>query len=228
MTGLLVATLIGVVTSRTTGAEPPEVKISNPVVEHGSSSTGVAPGWPPYSPEPFLDFEAWQAFGAANAEFNDNGRTAVLDTHDTTETGHTTWSGLISTRTTACAVRIVGRVRDLTHDAGQAGGFAIGLGELAPDALTHAALTGSAVQYDFPAGGFQAAVYPAGTVHGTGPDVLNEGWHDVDVTIDSRSHTVVVDGTPTLHTATRGGCGRPFIRVWAGATEFADFTVTPL
>lgn len=154
-----------------------------------SSLTGVAPGWPPTSPEPFLDFAAWQSFGAVHVDFADDGRTVVVDTRDTVETWRTKWSGLISTRTSACAVRIVGRVRDRDHAVGRAGGFAIGLGELLPGDPVKAELAGSAVQFDFGMRGFRTAVYPADADHGVRPADLDNRWHDIEVVIDSGSHT---------------------------------------
>jgi hypothetical protein len=208
----------------------PTVTLELPVHESDSqpSMTGVRPDWPPLSVEPFLDFAAWQSFGAVHVDFAANGRTAMVDTRDTVDTRRTKWSGLISTRTTACAVRIVGRVRDRNHDVGRAGGFAIGLGELLPGDPADAQLAGSAIQFDFGQRGFRTAVYPGDTDHGVRTATLDNGWHDVEVFIDSSSHVLTVDGTEAVRTTLGGQCGRPFIRVWAGATEFSNFTVTPL
>ncbi|MFS0898251.1 hypothetical protein [Mycolicibacterium litorale] len=229
LTALLVAALVGVATSRPSPGEVPEISLELPVHEEDreSSLTGVAPGWPPTSPEPFLDFAAWQSFGAVHVDFADDGRTVVVDTRDTVETWRTKWSGLISTRTSACAVRIVGRVRDRDHAVGRAGGFAIGLGELLPGDPVKAELAGSAVQFDFGMRGFRTAVYPADADHGVRPADLDNRWHDIEVVIDSGSHTLTVDGSQVVRTTAGGQCGRPFIRVWAGSTEFSDFTVTP-
>ncbi|MGE2716255.1 hypothetical protein ACQI4L_19550 [Mycolicibacterium litorale] len=76
--------------------------------------------------------------------------------------------------------------------------------------------------------GFRTAVYPSDADHGVRAADLENEWHDVEVVIDSHALSLAVDGTTAVHTAAVGQCGRPFVRVWAGAAEFADFTVTPM
>ena len=56
----------------------------------------VAPGWrePPWGSTPlYVDFSAWTRFGGIDANFSNNGESVFLDTHDTTDTWRTKWSG---------------------------------------------------------------------------------------------------------------------------------------
>lgn len=191
----------------------------------------VAPGWrePPWGSTPlYIDFSAWTRFGGIDADFSNNGESVLLDTHDTTDTWRTKWSGLISPLTTTCAARIVGRARDLSHISGAPGGFAIGLGTLGSGNPDDAALSGTAIQFDFGQQGFRTAIYPSDSDHGLAPAALDHQWHDIEVTVDTNSHTLIVDGQTVARTQAGGQCGHPLIRVWAGSAEFANFTVTPL
>lgn len=202
--------------------EPSAAPNSTPVPKPG----GVTPDWgmtPLY-----IDFGSWTRFGGIDAQFADKGQQVLLDTHDTTDTWHTKWSGLISAKTTACAVRIVGQVRDISHTDGVPGGFGFGLGTLAPGDLSDATLSGTAVQIDFGQKGFRTALYPSDSDAGLAPAALDHQWHQIDVTINRASHTLLVDGQMAVSTAAGGQCGHPFIRVWAGSAQFDQFTVTPL
>lgn len=191
----------------------------------------VAPGWrePGWGSTPlYIDFSAWTKFGGIDADFSNNGESVLLDTHDTTDTWLTKWSGLISPLTTTCAARIVGRVRDVSHTAGSPGGFAVGLGTLSSGNPDNPALSGTAIQFDFGQQGFRTAIYPSDSDHGLAPAALDHQWHDIEVTVDTNSHTLIVDGQTVATTRAGGQCGHPLIRVWAGSAEFANFTVTPL
>jgi hypothetical protein len=185
------------------------------------------PGWGPYSTPLYINFAAWTGFGGIDADFSNSGQSVLLDTHDTTDTWRTKWSGLISPITTTCAARIVGRARDASHTAGIPGGFGIGLATLSGVAAD-ATLTGTAMQYDFGQLGFRTAIYPSDSDHGLAPAALDHDWHQVEVIINADSHTLIVDGQTVATTRAGGQCGHPVIRVWAGSAEFADFTVTPL
>jgi hypothetical protein len=183
------------------------------------------PGW--VTPL-YIDFAGWTKFGGIDAAFSDSGESVVLDTHDTTDTWHTKWSGLISPKTTACAMRIAGRVRDISHTSGVPGGFGIGVGTLGPGNTDGAELAGSAIQFDFGQQGYRTAIYPSDSDHGLVSAALDHQWHQIDVVINADSHTLAVDGHTAATTPAGGQCGRPVIRVWAGSAEFDQFTVTPL
>lgn len=180
---------------------------------------GVVPDWPmPGSNR--VDFNSWNQFGGIDAQFSDEGRSVLLDTHDTTDTWRTKWSGLIDVGPPMCAMRFSGRVRDISHDTGVPGGFAIGLGKLSPES---AELSGSAVQFDFGQQGYRTALYPSDTDVGLDSASLDHRWHDVEVTINETSHTLTVDGRTVARSDASGTCGQPVLRVWAGAAEFSDF-----
>jgi len=188
----------------------------------------AAPGWrsPSYWTPLYIDFASWTVFGGIDADIRDDGESVVLHTHDTTETWRTKWSGLISPLTTTCAARIVGQVRDVSHELGVPGGFSIGLGTLEPGDPKDAELTGTAIQFDFGQRGFRTALYPTDSDHGLVTAHLDQRWHQIEVIIDAETHTLIVDGQEMAKTQTGGQCGHPFIRVWAGSAEFADFTVS--
>ena len=192
---------------------------------------GSTPGWvdPGWGTTPlYIDFAGWTRFGGIVATTDNGGESVQLDTHDTTETWRTKWSGLISPKTTACSARIVGRVRDISHSTGVPGGFSVGMGTLGPGSVDDAELTGAAIQFDFGQRGYRSALYPSDTDNGLVPATLDHEWHQVELVMTADSHTLAVDGH-TVVTAPGGRqCGQPFIRVWAGAAEFAEFTVTPL
>jgi hypothetical protein len=206
----------------------PQTQIINPARVPSSVS---APGWrePPWgSTGLYSDFANWTKFGGIDAAVSgNNGGSVVLNTHDTTDTWHTKWSGLISP-TTACAMRIVGRARDVSHAAGVPGGFGIGVGTLGPGNPDGAELTGSAIQFDFGQQGYRTAMYPSDSDHGLTSAPLDHDWHQIDVVINPTSHTLAVDGRTVVTTPAAGQCGQAVIRVWAGSAEFDQFTVTPL
>lgn len=214
------STDVGTQRSTTTVAETRTATVSE-----AAPTTGWQP--PSYRTPLFIDFATWTPFGGIDAVYGGDGDSALLDTHDTTDTWSTKWSGLISPKTTTCAARIVGRVRDVSHVAGIPGGFSIGLATLSEDG-PNAGLTGTAVQFDFGMQGFRTAVYPSDSDYGFESAALDRGWHDVEVLIDQTSHVLTVDGRVVAQTQAGGQCGSPVIRVWAGSAEFDDFTVTPL
>ena len=89
------------------------------------SDLTLVPNHPPIS----TDFNSWIRFGGIDATLSDNGQTVRLDTHDTVDTWTTKWSGLIrEAAPTACSLRgSTGRVRDISHSPGVAGGYGIGI-----------------------------------------------------------------------------------------------------
>ena len=228
--------------ARSTTIQSPMIVIHRDAQQDGSSTdveaqtrtesvpeTAPPTGWypPSYQTPLYIDFTSWNRFGGIDAGYGNNGQSVLLDTNDTTDTWSTKWSGLISPKTTTCAARIVGRVRDVSHVPGVPGGFGIGLATLSGDA-PDATLTGTAIQFDFGMQGFRTAIYPSDSDHGFEPATLDREWHDVEVVIDQTSHTLTLDGRVVAATQAAGQCGSPVIRVWAGSAEFADFTVTPL
>ncbi len=67
---------------------------------------------------------------------------------------------------------------------------------------------------------------PADTDSGPIPAPPDNDWHTIDVTITKAGDVSVdVDGKSALRRTTAPGCGRPAVRVSAGATEFADVLV---
>lgn len=183
----------------------------------------IRPDWPSPTAR-YVDFRSWAAFGGVDARFSADGTTATLDTHDTTDTWRTKWSGLIQPGPARCDLHMTGRVRDISHDDGVPGGFGIGLATLAPGDPTTAELTGSAIQFDFGQQGFRTAIYPGDADSGLAPAPLDHDWHDIEITVDAATHTLFVDGHVVSSVPTGARCGNPVIRVWAGSAEFADFS----
>src|SRR5262249_45494610 len=67
-----------------------------PPTVNDSAPTGADPGWrdPGWGTTPlYIDFAAWTRFGGIDATVSDGGKTVRLDTHDTTDTWRTKWSG---------------------------------------------------------------------------------------------------------------------------------------
>jgi hypothetical protein len=144
--GLVVVVVLGIIQQPTGIRTLPETKPITPT-QIGSAPTWVDPGWG--TTPLYIDFSAWNRFGGVDATFSNGNESVRLDTHDTTDNWRTKWSGLISPMTTGCAMRIVGRVRDISHTVGVPGGFGIGIGSLAPGNRDDAELTGMAFQFDF-------------------------------------------------------------------------------
>ena len=175
-----------------------------------------------------VDFRSWQKFGGIDAQVSADGRSVVLDTHDTTENWKVVWSGLIAPGPPQCSTRITGQARDINHTLSVAGGFGIGLTTLQTDSSGQEAAFGSAVQYDFGLGGYFAVRYPTAESYGLVAATLDHEWHSIDVTIDEQGWiTAEVDGKPAVHAKGNAVCGMPTLRVWAGAAEFRDFSVQP-
>jgi hypothetical protein len=183
------------------------------------------PDWP-RPQDTYVDFSSWASFGGIDARFTEDGRAVSLDTHDTTDTWHTKWSGLIQQGPPQCTFRLTGRVRDTSHAVGVAGGFGIGMGDVGSGDPTTATLTGSAIQFDFGQNGYRMAVYPSDNDNGLTPAALDNHWHDIDLTVDTRGSSLLVDGRQVAETTSAGQCGHPVIRIWAGAAEFANFRFT--
>lgn len=74
--------------------------------------------------------------------------------------------------------------------------------------------------------GLTTAGSPADADPGPIPTPLDNDWHTIDVTITTTGEVSVdLDGAAALRRTLAPGCGRPAIRVWDGATEFADVLV---
>jgi serine/threonine protein kinase len=178
---------------------------------------------------PVVNFHEWQPFGGIDAQLSGDGRSALLDTHNTTQNWTTVWSGLIAPGPPQCGIHITGQARDISHTAGVAGGFGIGLTTLQKDASGVPALFGSAVQYDLGLKAYFAVRYPTAEAYSLQTAPLDHEWHQFDIRIDAQGWiTADIDGKPTVHTQGSPVCGTPTLRVWAGSAEFRDFSVLPL
>jgi hypothetical protein len=175
-----------------------------------------------------VDFRSWQAFGGIDAKYSDDGRSVVLDTHNTTENWTAAWSGLIAPGPPQCSTHITGSARDISHTTSVAGGFGIGLTTLQTDASGQEASYGSAVQYDFGLNGYFAVAYPTAESYGLVPAPLDHEWHEFDIAIDENGWiTADFDGKTVVRAKGAAVCGTPTIRVWAGSAEFRDFSIQP-
>lgn len=225
---LVVVIVAAVVGSFVLMRPPPATRIAlTPMTNDANSPqsggySSITPDWPTRGAN-FVDFSSWSSFGGVDAQFTDNGRTAFLNTHDTTDTWHTKWSGLIQEGEPLCAFRLTGRVRDASHTVGVPGGLGIGTAELGSGDPAEASLTGSAIQFDFGQNGYRLAVYPSDNDNGLVPAALDNQWHDIDLTVDDKASTLLVDGRLAAKALSPGQCGHPVIRVWAGAAEFTGF-----
>jgi hypothetical protein len=188
-----------------------------PTVSTGSTALPAAP---------VVDFRNWQTFGGIDANISDDGRSVVLDTHDTRENWKAVWSGLIAPGQPRCSTRITGSARDISHRSGVTGGFGIGLATLQKDASGQEVAYGSAVQYDFGLNGYFAVAYPTAQSYSLVPAPLDHVWHEFDIAVDENGWiTADVDGNTVVRAKGDAVCGMPTIRVWAGAAEFRDFSV---
>jgi serine/threonine-protein kinase len=195
-----------------------------------TTATSISSTTPPRSSTapaiPVVDFHSWQPFGGIDAKIGGDGRSVVLDTHDTTGNWKTVWSGLIATEPQQCSTHITGRARDISHTYGVPGGFGIGLTALQNDSSGKQALYGSAVQYDLGLKGYFAVSYPGAESYQLVTAPLDNEWHNFDVTIDAQGRiTAQVDGKTVILTQGRPVCGMPTLRVWAGSAEFSEFSV---
>jgi hypothetical protein len=184
---------------------------------------------PPPVPIEGNNLNRWQVFGGVDARFGADNTSVMLDTHDTTDTWKTKWSGIIAPEGPRCAVRHIHvRVRDLSHHLGVPGGYGIGLARLQDSRSKNPELDGWAVQYDFGQTGYRIAVYPDDSDVGLVSAQLDHAWHTVDLVDDTDGQVVEsVDGATVVQRERPGTCdGQPVFRVWAGAAEFRDIEVS--
>ena len=175
-----------------------------------------------------VDFRSWKLFGGIDAQISGDGRSVVLDTHDTTDNWKAVWSGLIAPGPPQCSSRITGQARDINHNLAAAGGFGIGLTTIQTDSSGQEAAFGSAVQYDFGLRGYFAVRYPTAESYSLVAAPLDHEWHNFDVTIDEQGWiTAEIDEKQAVRAKGNAVCGMPTLRVWAGAAEFRDFSVQP-
>ncbi|MDZ4270550.1 MAG: hypothetical protein U1D00_33580 [Mycobacterium sp.] len=171
------------------------------------------------------DFSSWQPFGGIEADVSPAGRVVVLDTHDTTDTWTTKWSGIALRDNTTCSMSMSGRVRDISHRRAVPGGYGIGIAWVDGTAGREV-LTGAAVQYDFGRQGYRLTTYPEDSDTALIEAPVDNDWHSFTVDIDSTGTAIFqLDGVPVVNDKLESSCGRPVIRVWAGAVEFADIAV---
>ena len=191
-----------------------------------STTSPISSANPPAIPG--VDFRSWQAFGGIDAKVSPDGRSVVLDTHDTAESWTAVWSGLIAPGPPQCSTRITGSARDISHSSGVTGGFGIGLTTLQKDASGQEASYGSAVQYDFGLNGYFAVAYPTAESYSLVPAPLDHDWHKFEIAIDENGWiTADVDGKTVVRAKGAAVCGQPTIRVWTGSAEFREFAVQP-
>lgn len=199
-----------------------------PPISSIASSVSTSPPIPSSNPPTLaaVDFRSWQAFGGIDAQVSNDGRSVVLDTHNTTENWTTAWSGIMAPGAPRCSTHITGSARDISHNFGAAGGFGIGLTTLQKDASGQEASYGSAVQYDFGLTGYFAVAYPTAESYSLVPAPLDHEWHRFDISIDTNGWiTAQVDGQTVVRAKGDAVCGSPTIRVWAGSAEFREFSV---
>lgn len=196
-----------------------EVSVARPI----PSASSVPLTFVPHHTPTVTDFGTWKRFGGVEATLSADGAEVRLDTHDSVDTWTTKWSGITSPGPPVCSLRLTGRVRDISHAPGIPGGFSIGLSAL--DAASRAeTLTGAAVQFDAGQRGYRLAYYPSDGDSGLIPADLDNAWHRVELAIDtSGAVTLDVDDHRVVSDKLTPTCGRPTIRVWAGAAEFAGF-----
>lgn len=207
---------------------PSSAPTSSPVSTTSTAPIATGSTAPTTSPGAAVDFRTWQAFGGIDAQISDDGRSVVLDTHDTRENWKAVWSGLIAPGQPQCSTRITGSARDISHSPGVTGGFGIGLTTLQKDGSGQEASYGSAVQYDFGLNGYFAVAYPTAQSYSLVPAPLDHEWHEFDIAIDENGWiTADVDGKTVVRAKGNAVCGTPTIRVWAGSAEFRDFAVQP-
>ena len=174
-----------------------------------------------------MSLNGWSQFGGIDAHPGTSGDTVVLDTHNTTDTWTTKWSGLIAPAESACTLHVSTRVRDISHTLGVPGGYGIGLATTKDDPPGQVTLDGTAIQYDFGQQGYRTAIYPNDSAFGLAPAPLDHDWHTIDVAFDAQGvASETVDGKLMVHQPVGKLCGQPVIRVWAGAVEFGDVAIS--
>jgi hypothetical protein len=174
-----------------------------------------------------MSLNGWNQFGGIDAHAGPAGDTVVLDTHDTTANWATKWSGLIAPAEPTCTLHVSTRVRDISHTPGVPGGYGIGLATTKDDPPGQLVLNGTAIQYDFGQQGYRTAIYPDDTAFGLAPAALDHDWHTIEVSFDAQGMaTETVDGKVMVRQQIGKVCGKPVIRVWAGAVEFGDVDIS--
>lgn len=171
------------------------------------------------------NFNMWTPFGGVDAGIADGGRSVMLNTHDTTASWSTKWSGLAYRGQTTCSVDISGHIRDVSHNVATPGGFGIGLAAIEGSGNDEE-LRGVAIQFDYGFQGYRTVRYPDDSTVSVAPAQLDSNDHTVRVRIDGLgNYTMDVDGVTKVSTHGVRTCGNPAIRIWAGATTFRDFSV---
>ncbi|CAM3942601.1 hypothetical protein H7J08_02385 [Mycobacterium frederiksbergense] len=226
---LVAATLIsGLILAAGTGVVVKSLRDKEPSVGTPDVALTFVPRHPtvaPFPPSVVASFEDWTRFGGIDATVSETGAAVVLDTHDTVETWDTKWSGLKLDGPEVCSLQVTGRVRSISHSPGVAGGFGIGIG--AVEGLAEfETLMGAAVQFDVGQQGYRLATYPSDGDSGFVAAALDHAWHTIDLTIEESGAVLLeVDGRLAVEGTLSSACGRPIVRVWAGAAEFADFVI---
>jgi hypothetical protein len=108
-----------------------------------ANANGPTRTLPSSSPDTAAALNGWEQFGGIDAHPGSGGNTVVLDTHNTTETWTTKWSGLIAPGESACTLHFSARVRDISHTSGVPGGYGIGLATTQNDPSGQVMLNGN-------------------------------------------------------------------------------------
>ena len=190
----------------------------------GDAANGSASA--PPAPHDAMSLNGWNQFGGIDAHAGPSGDTVILDTHDTTVNWTTKWSGLIAPAEPACTLHVSTRVRDISHTLGVPGGYGIGLATTREDPQGQVTLNGTAIQYDFGQQGYRTAIYPDDSAFGLAPEALDHDWHTIEVSFTSGVASETVDGKVMVQQTIGNVCGKPVIRVWAGAVEFGDVSIS--
>ena len=201
------------------------VRQPRPSDGHQASATETLSTAPSLNPHTATSLTDWSQFGGIDAHPGQQADSIVLDTHNTTDTWTTKWSGLTDPVGSACTLHFSARVRDISHTLGVPGGYGIGLATTQNDPSGQVTLNGTAIQYDFGQQGYRTATYPDDGAFGIVPASLDHDWHNIEVSFDSEGIvSETADGVVVVHQSVSKLCGQPVIRVWAGAVEFADVT----
>jgi opacity protein-like surface antigen len=198
---------------------PQRASMDGDATANGSASTSS-------TPRDAMSLNGWTQFGGIDAHAGPSGDTVILDTHNTTATWTTKWSGLIAPAESDCTLHVSTRVRDISHTLGVPGGYGIGLATTNDDPQGRLTLNGTAIQYDFGQQGYRTAMYPDDSAFGLAPAALDHDWHTIEVSFTSGVASETVDGKVMVQQSIGNVCGRPVIRVWAGAVEFGDVSIS--
>lgn len=184
-----------------------------------SPNAGTATiGWPEVGAV-YVDFSTWALFGSLETLFDDNGRTATL-----TATESTSSSGLIQAGPPRCRLKMTGRVRGISFDGSEAGGFGIGLATVTDDHGGHLGLSGSGIQFDYGVGAFRIQNLSDGAALAGVVQPLDDQWHDIEFALTPDGQFLTIDGHTVVQTSAPAQCGGAALWVRGGTAELSEFS----